>query len=50
MIVISAVMTQAPISRAGESTSLAMSAETMKTPDPIIDPMTMHVALYKPRL
>src|ERR1039458_4684301 len=30
----------APISNAGESTSRAISAETIKMPEPIIDPIT----------
>ena len=39
----------APISKAGESTSRAISAETIKIPEPIIDPMTSMVALVSPR-
>ncbi len=39
----------APISSAGESTSRAISAETIKMPEPIIDPMTSMVALVRPR-
>src|SRR6266496_6831997 len=43
------VRTHAPISRAGESTSRAISAETRKMPDPIIEPITSMVALVRPR-
>ncbi len=43
------VSTQAPISRTGESTRRAISAETMKMPEPIMDPMTSIVALSGPR-
>ncbi len=39
---------QAPISKAGESTSRPISADTMKMPEPIIDPMTSIVALVRP--
>ncbi len=38
----------AAINNAGESTSRAISAETIKMPEPIIDPMTSMVALVKP--
>src|SRR5258708_4128779 len=41
-------MAQAPISSAGESTSRAISAETIKIPEPIIDPITSMVALVSP--
>jgi hypothetical protein len=40
---------QAPISNAGESTSRPISAETIKIPEPIIDPMTSIVALVRPK-
>ena len=40
---------QAPISSAGESTSRPISADTIKMPEPIIDPMTSMVALVRPR-
>ncbi len=40
---------QAAINKAGESTMRAMSAATMKTPDPIIEPITSVVALTNPR-
>src|SRR5581483_8939188 len=43
------VTTQAPISKAGESTSRAISAETRKIPEPIIEPMTSMVELVRPR-
>src|SRR5216684_8384923 len=43
------VTTHAPISNAGEPTSRAISAETMKMPDPIIDPVTSMVELVRPR-
>src|SRR5579864_3667531 len=48
-MVMKAVTTQAPISRAGESTSRAISADTRKIPDPIIDPITSMVELVRPR-
>ena len=41
--------TQAPISRAGELTSREISAETIKMPEPIIEPITSMVALVRPR-
>src|SRR5918992_5024820 len=41
------VMTQARISHSGEPTLRAMLAETMKIPDPIIDPATSMVASVK---
>ncbi len=44
-----AATAQAAISSAGESTSRAISAETMKMPEPIIEPMTSMVALVRPR-
>src|SRR6185369_8008694 len=43
------VTTQAPIRSAGELTSLPISAETIKMPEPIIEPMTSMVALVSPR-
>src|SRR5271167_876385 len=42
------VTAQAAISSAGESTRRAISAETMKMPEPIIEPITMVVALMGP--
>ena len=50
MMVITAVTSHAPISSAGEPTPRLMSAGTMKMPEPIIEPMTMAVALNSPRL
>ena len=38
----------APISNAGESTSRPISADTIKMPEPIIEPMTSMVALVRP--
>ena len=43
------VTSQAAISKAGESTRRAISAETMKMPEPIMEPMTSVVALVRPR-
>ena len=43
------VTSQAPISSAGEFTSRAISAETIKMPEPIIEPITSMVALVRPR-
>jgi len=48
MRVISAVTSQAAMSRAGEPTMRLMSAETMKMPEPIMEPMTMAVAEKRP--
>ncbi len=48
MIVITAVTSHAAIMSAGESTSREISAETMKMPEPIIDPITIAVELNKP--
>ena len=48
MIVITAVITQAPISSAGEPVIRAMSADTIKMPDPIIEPITIAVAEKRP--
>src|SRR5678816_2795994 len=42
--VITPVTTHAMSSRQGEGSDLAMSAETMKIPEPIIDPATSMVA------
>ncbi len=50
MMVITAVTSHAPISRAGDPVLRLMSAGTRKIPDPIIDPTTMAVALKRPRL
>ena len=49
MIVMTAVTSHAPISSAGEPVSRAMSADTMKMPEPIIEPTTIAVALKRPR-
>ena len=43
------VTSQAPINSAGESTSRVISAETIKMPEPIIEPITSMVALVRPR-
>ena len=43
------VTSQAPISNAGELTSRLISAETIKMPEPIMEPMTSMVALVSPR-
>ena len=48
MMVMAAVTSQAAMSRAGEPTVRLMSAETMKMPEPIIEPMTMAVAENRP--
>ena len=48
MMVMTPVTTHAPISRAGELTSRPISADTMKMPEPIIEPMTSMVALVRP--
>src|SRR5678815_3784953 len=47
-MVMNPVTSHAAINSAGESTSRAMSAETTNMPDPIIEPMTMVVALVSP--
>src|SRR6266498_4674995 len=44
-----AVTSHAPIRSAGESTSRAISADTRKIPDPIIEPITNMVELVRPR-
>lgn len=49
-MVSTAVTTHAPRKSAGEFVPLAMSASTIKMPDPIIDPITMAVELKRPRL
>src|SRR5947209_4118726 len=43
------VISQAPINKAGELTSRAISAETKTIPEPIIDPITSMVELVRPR-
>ena len=48
MRVMRAVTIQAAMSSAGEPTMRAMSAETMKMPEPIMEPMTMAVAEKRP--
>ena len=48
-MVMNPVTSQAAMSSAGESTSRPISAETMKMPEPIIEPMTRVVALVRPR-
>src|SRR5260221_11758973 len=47
-MVINPVTSQVPISNAGELTSRAISADTIKIPEPIIDPITRVVALVSP--
>ena len=42
------VTTQAPISNAGDPTSRPISADTMKMPEPIMEPITSMVALVRP--
>ena len=46
-IVMNPVTVQARMSKAGESTRRAISADTMKMPEPIIDPITNVVALVR---
>jgi hypothetical protein len=48
-MVMKPVTHQARISRPGEFASRAISADTMKMPEPIMEPMTSVVALVKPR-
>ncbi len=48
-MVIKPVTSHAPMSSAGEDVRRAMSAETMKMPEPIMEPMTSVVALVSPR-
>src|ERR1700693_3276244 len=43
------VTAQAAISSAGESVRRAISADTIKTPEPIMDPITRVVELVRPR-
>src|ERR1700758_2355148 len=47
-MVMKPVTAQAMIRRPGELTSRAISAETIKIPEPIMDPMTRVVALVSP--
>src|SRR5690242_9449533 len=47
--VISPLITHARSSRPGDPTSRPISAETMKMPEPIIEPMTIVVASYRRR-
>ena len=47
-MVMNPVTSHAPISSAGEFTSREISAETMKMPEPIIEPITSMVALVSP--
>ena len=49
-MVSTAVSTHAPTRSAGESVPRAMSASTMKIPEPIIDPITSAVEEKRPRL
>ncbi len=49
MMVMNPVTTHAAINKAGESTSRAISADTIKMPEPIIEPITSMVALVNPR-
>jgi hypothetical protein len=48
MIVIEAVTSHATISNAGEPSPRDISAETIKMPDPIIEPITIAVAENSP--
>jgi hypothetical protein len=48
MIVIAAVTSHAAISNAGDPSERDISAETIKIPDPIIDPITIAVAENNP--
>jgi hypothetical protein len=48
MIVITAVTNHAAISSAGDPNPRDISADTIKMPDPIIEPITMAVAENKP--
>src|ERR1700675_3127518 len=50
MTVINPVVTQTTINNPGLPTCRAMSADTMKMPDPIIEPATIMVASSGPRL
>src|SRR4051794_3997796 len=49
MMVSSAVTIQVIMSRPGDCTCREMSAETMKIPEPIIEPMTSVVPSMRPR-
>lgn len=49
MIVMTAVTSQAAMRSAGDPTPRAISAGTMKMPEPIIDPITMAVAEKRPK-
>ena len=48
MMVMRAVTSHAAMSSAGEPTMRPISAETMKMPEPIMEPMTMAVAEKSP--
>jgi hypothetical protein len=48
MIVITAVTSHAAISSAGDPSPRDISAETIKMPDPIIEPITIAVAENSP--
>src|SRR5277367_865808 len=48
-MVIKPVTSHAAISNAGEFTSRDISEDTMKIPEPIIEPITSMVALVRPR-
>jgi hypothetical protein len=48
MIVIAAVTSHAAISSAGDPSVRDISADTIKIPDPIIDPITIAVAENNP--
>ena len=43
------VTSHAPINSTGESTRRAISADTIKMPEPIMEPMTSVVALVRPK-
>src|SRR5215831_9169037 len=47
-MVIKPVTSQAAMSSAGELTSRAISADTIKMPEPIMEPITSVVALVRP--
>ena len=49
-MVIIAVTTHAPRKSAGELVPRAISASTIKMPEPIMEPVTMAVELNRPRL
>jgi len=48
MTVITAVTSHAAISSAGDPSTRLISADTIKMPDPIIDPITIAVAENNP--